>query len=127
MADQRWSTQKRRNFKASLAVFPERIALIIGGIVALAFGAFILIYSTGGIAWLGGGERTAAERAALLTSGECVLRNGEPLGRIIGVLTPSRGYPKHRYQLEVLDQKKVMQVLVDEVEVVSCSTLADVR
>ena len=124
MPEEKWRDQRRRNRRASLSLLKERLLLVVGFTGALILGAAVLIYSTGGFLRVGGGERSLEERAALLESGECALRNGEPVGRIIGVLTPSRGMPKRRYQIEALDEKKVLQVLAEEVEIVACTTLA---
>jgi hypothetical protein len=52
-----------------------------------------------------------------------VLRAGKPVGRIIGTLTPSRAMPKTRYQVEVLMERKIVQVLAEEVEVVRCNSI----
>jgi hypothetical protein len=97
--------------------------ILFGGALALVASGAVLMFSTSGLLGISGGERSAVERAELLASGDCVVRNGQTLGRIEGILGPSRGNPHRRYHVALLNERKVIQVKVDEVEVVSCSTL----
>ena len=113
----------QRNRRASWALWRARMPLIVGTIVALLAVGGVLVFSTSGLR-VGGGERTLEEQSELLSSGECAIRGGRPVGRIIGTLTPSRGLPKTRYQVQAIREKKVLQVLAEEVEVVACATLA---
>lgn len=106
-----------------VAVLRERTPILFGGALALVASGAILMFSTSGLPGIGGGERSAEERAELLASGECVVRNGQTLGRIEGILGPSTGNPRRRYQVALLNERKVIQVNADEVEVVICSTL----
>jgi hypothetical protein len=101
----------------------SNLPVILGSLVTLTVVAGLLIYGTGGVIRVGGGERTDEERADLLSSGDCAVRvTGEPVGRIIGVLTPTQGMPKRRYQVEAIDRRRVLMVYADEVRVVACAS-----
>lgn len=122
MARDHHERMRRRNRRVSWAVFRESIPLIVGFVLAFIVAAGILVFVTGGLR-VGGGERTEDEQAELLSSGECAVRAGQPVGRIIGTLTPSRGLTKTRYQVQAIHEKKVLQVFAEEVQVVSCTSL----
>ena len=113
---------RRKNRRVSWAVFRESIPLVVGFVLAFIVAASILVFVTGGLR-IGGGERTAYEQAELLSSGDCAVRRGQPVGRIVGTLTPSRGMHETRYQVQAIHEKKVLQVFAEEVQVVSCASL----
>jgi hypothetical protein len=103
----------------------ERRPLVAAWAVAFLAGAAVLVFSTSGALSVGGGERSAEERLELLAGGDCAVLGGQPLGRILGILTPSQGIPERRYQVALLDRHRVVQVNVDEVQIVSCPTLVE--
>ena len=107
------------------AVLRDRLPVIAGGAVVLIAGAAILVFSTSGVLRIGAGERTSEERTELLSTGDCAVRGGRALGRIEGILGPSRGIPRRRFQVALLEERRVVQVNTDEVEVVSCQTLSN--
>jgi hypothetical protein len=116
--------QKTGRFQAAWDDLRFNLPIILGSLVALTVAAGLLIYGTGGVVRVGGGERTDQERVELLSSGDCAVRvTGEPIGRIIGVLTPTQGMPKRRYQVEAIDQRRVLMVYADEVRVFACASL----
>jgi hypothetical protein len=103
------------------------LPLVVGFVLALALAVFTLLFATTGIGWLGLGEgsaRDSLDRAELLSSGDCVVgASGEIIGRISGHLGPSKGIPRRRYQVERYDRRQVVQVFVDEVSRVPCTSL----
>lgn len=98
--------------------------MLLGVVVAMGIAGLSLVYKTSGTLRIGGGrERTAAEQRDLLASGNCALRGGEPLGRINGVLTPTKAVPERRYQVDEIARKRVFQVYAREVTVVPCTSI----
>lgn len=99
------------SFLAIIAVFAATVAIL-------------LFTTSGGSIGAGGRPRSAKERSAMISDGNCAVRpNGAVVGRVVGELGPSRGSPRLRYQIVEIERHRAVQVYANEVRLVPCTTL----
>ena len=100
----------------------SKIGAAIFVILVFAFGGSVLLFTSGVLRIGPRGDRPVAEQDSMLSSGSCAVNaSGTVVGRVIGSLTPGRGMPRRRFQIEAIKTREVLQVFADEVQVVPCS------
>ena len=98
------------------------MATVIVVLVIFALVGGILLFASGVLRFGSGTVRTVEEQQELFANGDCALRaNGTLAGRVMGVLTPSRGMGKRRYQIAIPAQRDVVMVFAEEVTIVRCT------
>lgn len=103
----------------------NRLGLIIGVVLAFAIVALGVLRSTAGdVVRIGAGSRSATEQQQMLASGQCAIRgDGVVLGKVIQVFSPTRAFPMTRYEIQALDENRVIRVEEGDVRLVPCRTL----
>jgi hypothetical protein len=103
----------------------HRLGSFFAILAVFAVTAAILLFTTsGGGIGAGARPRSAKERSAMISDGNCAVRhNGAVVGRVVGELGPSRGSPRLRYQIVEIERHRAVQVYANEVRLVPCTSL----